>query len=390
MVMTALMVTVCFGMLALTVDIGFGLVQRRAAQNAADAAALAAAKLLAKSVDTDANGNVVWVDTNDSGVWSTSSPFFTANHVGGPLAPSFTTALGYLDCNKASLGFSSSSASALVTGTRLASGASVPSATCYVRTTSQVQFGSFFGRVIGRQNLTANAQATSRIAPTSMPSGQGTWPITRWLNGGAADCPFSDSSPCVFWANNGVSGSTAIGTFKELLDLSRYSPSTGLAQFASPSDYDHSWPGTSDKNNDMPHWLQYGWLGKMNIGDKVELFGGDLGNNNASTMTTYIINHSQGTSPSHPERGRYTTVVVYFWNSGETYNSHSNTWSTWNSHGGGAPDRVTISDSRCFRFYENLVNSSSISGYYVSCLNTSGTPLAGGPSKYANTVQMAD
>src|SRR5947207_10491762 len=146
MVTAALMVSVFFGMLAMAVDIGFGLAQRRSSQNAADAAAMAAARILAKSVDVATDGGVVFIDATDSIVWGIASPYFTANRVGGPLSPSFTTALEYLDCAKASLGFSNSSATSLVgAGTKLGSGSVVPRTTCYVRAISQIQFGTFFG-----------------------------------------------------------------------------------------------------------------------------------------------------------------------------------------------------------------------------------------------------
>jgi len=43
MVLFALMITALIGMLALSLDLGFGLVQRRTAQNFADASAMAGA-----------------------------------------------------------------------------------------------------------------------------------------------------------------------------------------------------------------------------------------------------------------------------------------------------------------------------------------------------------
>lgn len=387
LVMVALFLSAFLGMLVLANDIGMGLVQRRVAQNAADAAAMASAKLLARSVSVAANGQVVFVDADDARVWSMAQGFFTANRLITPPNATLSTALEYLDCATSSLGFSSSTSNSLMTGTRLGAGSFVPGATCYVRATSQVQYGSLFAGVLGQTMMTVSARATTRIAPTAMPSGTGTWPITRWLNGSAADCPFDDASPCVFWANNGVPGNTAIGSFKELLDLSRDSAFTAGAQLM--TDYDHVWPGANDKNVDLPRWLRYGWQGRLSIGDRVELFGGDMGNNNADAMRAFIVDHSEGVNPSHPERGRFTSMVVFFWDTAENWHSQSNSWQPWNSSNGNSPDRATLSTTRCFRFYENLVNSSSISGFYVSCFN-SGTPLAGPPSRYANTVQVVD
>ncbi len=100
MVMTAALVSVFFGMLALSVDVGFGLAQRRASHNAADAAALAAAKFLAGQVSLDASGNVVFIEANDGLLWNAASPFFTANRIGGQLTPTFRTAPQYLDCSR--------------------------------------------------------------------------------------------------------------------------------------------------------------------------------------------------------------------------------------------------------------------------------------------------
>jgi hypothetical protein len=429
MVMTAALVSVFFGMLALSVDIGFGLAQRRASQNAADAAAFAAAKFLAGQVSVDASGNVVFIESNDGLLWNAASPFFTANRIGGPLTPTFRTALQYLDCSspRVSLGYSSGSDSTLITalggGTKLASTAQVPGATCAIRTTSQVQFGSFFGRATGKSTLTANAQATARIAPTPIPSGYGTWPITRWLNGGAANCPYDVNNPCIFWGNNGVPGNTSLGNYKEALDMSRYMPSDyssggtlALDQFfPSTTHWDDTNPpasvGSNDKTNDLPYWLLHGWNGLMpgttGAGSEtltqsvpMVVFGGDLGNNASQNMIDYINAHSQGIDPNHTTWGAYATIRVFLWDQGQVWSGTKNLglWVPWVPTYIGCPastppwpcnkpDRVILSKTRCFNFYATLVDTSSIKGYYTSCRDLTGTPGAGPPSKDANTIQ---
>lgn len=385
MVMTGLILTVFFGMLALVVDLGFLMVQRRIQQNAADAAALGVAKLLASSVGIDSSGGIHFVDQSDATVMSLAQSLAAGNWPG--LGVSRTITIEYLDC----------AGQPLRTATP-GLGAEVPQQTCAVRATGASTTPSFFIRVLdpARSALSATARATARIAPTAPPSRRtGLWPITRWKNyPGSTPCWYSFTVPCVFWSNNGGAEDTSIGDWKEKVYLSRYSQFTCprsvpqlLAAF-DPAREGSPCGSSQDTQQDMEYWFRYGFNGVIATGDRPEIHpGGVIGTNFANAMHAYINANPEGV---HPAWGNYRTVTVSLWEQAEAWDSKSNSWKPWKppstSH---PPDRVIISDLRCFRFYDNQVDSSEVRGHYVSCYETT-PPQSGPPSGLANTVQLID
>src|SRR5262249_11577588 len=75
---------VFFGAMAMVVDLGYGMTQRGAMQNAADAGALAVGRLMAGSVALDATGQAVYA-LSDNQVDQTVCAIAAANFVSHPV-----------------------------------------------------------------------------------------------------------------------------------------------------------------------------------------------------------------------------------------------------------------------------------------------------------------
>jgi Flp pilus assembly protein TadG len=383
MVMTGIMLAVFFGILGLVVDFGFVMIERRKQQNAADSAALGVARLLAGSVGIDSGGNVNYVDQTDTTVMTLAQSLAGGNWPGSGATRGLT--IEYLDCNGNLIRAAVAGASTLI-----------PQTTCRVRATGTSSRSTFFIHVLNPSlaSTTASARATARIAPTSAPTGRGgAWPITRWKNyPGSVPCWFDFFTPCVFWSNNGGSEDTSIGSWKEKLYPSRYSrfdcsgaPTAQLLTAFDPARQGQHCGNSGAQMDDMEYWLRYGFNGTIGLNDRIEVHpGGVNGTNLATAMRDYISASPEG---SYPGWGNYRTVTVALWQVAEVYQSGS--WQSWTTSTSHPPDRVTISDLRCFRFYYNYVNSSSVSGHYVSCYQNT-APGSGAPSGTANTVQMVE
>ena len=409
--MFALLMTVLLGMLALVVDLGMGMVQLRALQNAADAGSMNGARVMAATVATDSSNNVIYVSLTNQTVHDRVLAFVTPNRLVSLAAFTYTTAVEFLNCSSGSLGFTNASDATLVSslgGTRLGSTTTtVPNNTCSLRVHTRVNFPSFFAGIIGVDNQTVGARATARIAPTSPPTTiTGVWPISRWVYNDPG-CTYSVGTLCTFWDSNPPPG----GDFKEAIDLSRYSQMVypGTLRNQHWVDYDHRWPGNGGKTVDLPEWLRYGWQGKMFVDEtdprcqtadlacpnsKFEIYGGNTGNNMADMMRAYINDptYLEGTDPV---RGNYATVTVFFWRYGEQEPFVNNVGTLWGNSANPLTEnpnnirRVILQKVRRFRFYTSTVDSSAVRGYFVSFFNE-GTPQNGPPSAVANTVILTD
>ena len=260
--MFALLMTVLLGVLALVVDLGMGMVQRRALQNAADAGSMNGARVMAGTVATDAQNNVVYVSLANQTVHLRVLALATPNQLVATFTP--VTAVEFLNSSGGSLGFTAESDPALVTslgGTHLAGPTTtVPNNTWSLRVHTRVSFPSFFAGIIGIDNQTVSARATARIAPTSPPTQiTGVWPISRWTYNDPG-CTYQVGTLCTFWAPDPPPG----GNFKQAIDMSRYSQRVypGTLRNQHWVDYDHRWPGNNGKTVDLPEWLRHGWQGK--------------------------------------------------------------------------------------------------------------------------------
>jgi hypothetical protein len=279
----------------------------------------------------------------------------------------------------------------------------VPTNTCYVRATGVSTVNTLFLRAAdpSRTSASTSATATARIAPTSPPAHtNGTWPITRWKNyPGRGTCAYVPDSTCVFWSNNGGSQDTSIGSWKEKVYLSKYSQFTcsGTAALQlltpDPSRLGNPCASSSVKQLDMEGWLRNGFFGSLSDGkdgtpaSRPEVdTSGVQGNNYADAMRDYIDANPESCSLGGVG-GRCRVLQVILWEQAEKY--VNGTWQPWPPSTSNPPDRIIISDIFCFKFYRNQINSSSVSGIYLSCYEST-PPLSGPPSGVANTVQMVD
>jgi Flp pilus assembly protein TadG len=262
--------------------------------------------------------------------------------------------------------------------------------------------------------------------------------------------------PCTFWDSNSDPG----GDFKHYVDFSRYSgladaqgitraqmlggwqPSCAVTPYDCPGlQYDTNHQGNNDKINDVPYWIANGSSIGLDLvltechslippanptvsdptvitdpaqchNSRLETFNGDLGNNIADAMRTYIDNHLAGNDSSicHDEDGDplvgadadYANVTVFFWRWGEqdTANNNdsialTNQSRLWGYYGDSIPDqandlkRVIVQRYTNFRFCRGLVEGSRVRGWFVSYV-TSLTPGSGPPSPIANTVGLVE
>ena len=264
LVLFALVITVLFGVLALVVDLGIGMVQVRRLQNAADAGVMAGAKVMAESV-TQSEGTIAYGYLTNEAVHDRVISFGPPNHLVNLPTFVYATAVQFRDCSTppASLGYTATSDATLVAalgGTRLASASTkVPNNACSIKVTDQVTFPAYFAVLLGFETQTVAARAAARVAPTSAPTQiTGTWPITHWGGDPDTSCNDQAGSLCTFWDSNAPPG----GNFKQAVNMSRYSELPGAINRKQHwVDYDHLRPGTRNQIPDLQGWLRYGWGG---------------------------------------------------------------------------------------------------------------------------------
>jgi len=298
MVVVALSIVVLLGALALAVDWGYGLTQRRVLQTAADAAALGAARQLATSVilvdDRIAfavHGEDVWceakrfVDANDAFQIRESTTEFTLQF-GSDTDPIVWT----------------SAASALGVCDDPAGSQIVPGDTVYVRVAVSTTYRSLVASVIGRPTIDAAASARAQISG-NVPSFAGPiWPMVRHYDPAdfdnpcvPGDCDPTEVEPTVFWSSR--EDDVVYGSFKGLIDPSRYSTRLGGEVPQLTASWDQSGTGAEaktdysngpdkpdqgncggpwdtagshdpqqyDKTCDIPNWFYYSFLGELSL-----------------------------------------------------------------------------------------------------------------------------
>ena len=245
------------GLLALVFDGGSGYVQRRRAQNAADAAALAAATTIVKG------------EFRDSMVRQVATSYGQQNGAAG-------VTLEYLDQN----------------GNVLApSGGNVPTSLYSVRATAQRTFPTIFAQVLGINTLTASAQASAHAEPAAMPpSFTGLAPLSVPINfynscaAAGVSCDLWDSQYAHTWG-------IPANQYKSLLDLS-----FGTAGGSTPSN--------------ISDWTLNGYPGSVNDGSWVPTITGNYGNNVAAALRQRIADHPVGVDADGVIWG-YVDMVVW-------------------------------------------------------------------------------
>ncbi|HAF08925.1 MAG TPA: hypothetical protein DCK98_02430 [Chloroflexi bacterium] len=227
LVVVGLAMVVLLGALALGLDWGYGLTQRRVMQNASDAAALGVGKMLATNV-VIANGSPAFRVSQEQ-AYCLATQYAKANFSFSPAGASTTMAIQFLDSSATLLAtISSAACPAAASG-----GTEVPTGTRYVRATSGVSFRSLVASVAGSGSLSAGASSLAKLSGTTMPLNGKTWPMVRHYNPADYDlnsntpkacpnpCDPTVAAPVTFWSPNATD--TVYGKFKGLVDFSRYS-----------------------------------------------------------------------------------------------------------------------------------------------------------------------
>jgi Flp pilus assembly protein TadG len=243
LVVIALAVTVLLGAVALGVDAGYGLTQRRVMQNAADAAAIGAGKLLASSVISTPSGTL-FAASGDA-VYCRAWKFTPQN----PQAPQTfrPDAAGRTDLltvqwssNLSALNpwappaggtfAAPSNPAVLCQNSLITSGASVSANTRFIRVEVGVTYRSLIARAVtSTASLQAGAHAVVALSGASVPDNGPTWPITRHYTRDmfnetcGTPCNPTSAVPVLFWSSGSNTPDVDFGTFHGMVDYSRYS-----------------------------------------------------------------------------------------------------------------------------------------------------------------------
>jgi len=297
LVVVALAVVVLLGAVALGVDAGYGLTQRRVMQNAADGGTLAAAKMLATSVvaaQGPGNSTIYVFTASKEALWCRASTVAEANEGFGTTG--LTVSLQFAP-DAATL-----DAAPMYTSTCSATTSTpVDASTRYIRVHATTTYKSLFAGVVGQPSTTAHAQARAHITGTPVALSGPTWPMVRhydpadFVNGSCGSpCDPTAVQPKLFWSASGGNSLVVYGNFKAAVDFSRYSTyypyteggNSNVEQLIRSSDQtgthtdksangnncSSTWDARGDHNPtnhnipcDVPNWFAYGFGGTISV-----------------------------------------------------------------------------------------------------------------------------
>ncbi len=325
MVMSALLITVFMGMLALTVDIGFLAGQRRFMQNGADAASLAAARELAGSVSPYSSSLSPkptfpnFFTISDQAVRDRATDIARQNQNAGLLArtTNFTVLLQYCVASTPSdYNYTASNNDCQATGNSWVASPTangrVPDGAYKVRVTASSTITTLFGPAAGwqaQESTTANAVALIQgVCPPTTASGK-ILPFTLWdrqdfgtdygtlyeLWGSTAPSPsfagswqnMLDLTPANRWCDN----NSAYPDYKWLYPamipagVQCNHPDPNVAGSTSFSGTDNTWnragytpdprscyTGNDESYPDLANWAAGGYNGTLAVGNKVPTY----------------------------------------------------------------------------------------------------------------------
>lgn len=306
LVVIALAVTVLLGAVALGIDAGYGVTQRRVMQNAADGGTLAAAKLLATTVlAVPGPGNTTnyLFGASQQLVYCRARGTALANQSFGSSPLTITIEYGVVanpgspatwDPPTWQAGASSACPAPASPST------AVDANTRFVRVRVSTTYRSLFASVVGQPSVVAAGQARAHLTGTPVPVGGPTWPMLRhynpadFVNSCGNPCDPTSVAPVRFWSSQGGSNPAVYGNFKAAIDLSRYSTyypfteggGSNVAQLIAAPDPsgsrpDHSangnncsgtWdargdhdPSQHDTTCDVPNWFWYPFAGTLGL-----------------------------------------------------------------------------------------------------------------------------
>lgn len=331
-ILFALAVVAILSFVALGLDGASLLLQRRIAQNAADAASLAGGRVLAvRGGDSSA--------TTEKQVLETVNKLAQENQIdlqGQPLDQVNPEVEAYfLD------------AASDVIGTKIGTNGGIPSGVVGVRVRPSKSTASLIAHVVGVDRVGAAANCDTLIYQSEQSQYS---PESGLLPIGVPETVANTTSAYNLWTpQNGYTGDAQ---YKGLLD---FNDVTGSGYINDPSDDSMNKPGS------INYWTTYGFKGRIADGNDVGLVNGDLGNNCASGLRAYVNNHALYDDPLHPTAaGKYGIIYVPIYQYPIAENQASGT--------------VHIKGFAAFKLYYNDISSSSASGYWVSYVDAEGIP----------------
>lgn len=484
MILVALAVVVLLGALALAVDWGYALTQRRVMQTSSDAAALGVGRYLATSV-IEVEGSPAFTVTQES-AWCVADRLVRANDAFRPTGAS----------PELTLQFGTDSDPIVWTDATAPVGCPadgllpVPANTMYVRAHVEMTYRSLVAGVIGFPTTTAAASARAKLSGTAVPTSGPVWPMVRQYDKADFDmacppqtCDPTEMDPITFWSPQ--EDSVVFGNFKGLVDFSRDSTrfdapvrqifgqwdmtgSRWATPNATPAKADWSgncgglWdtvggedPQQQNKQCSLPNWFYHTFQGALSltrnwiaatpagqeapstltarevcdpsqrpdpapscddvtVGDWVETVPGGVEGTNISDNMRALIRTSGFTGAfsdrsieNGPNRGepygKALIVLVYLWDCAEAFDQSAPLGAQWSlvlpEHGerldcsavprtGSAPtpDRVHLFTAAPFTFYEGLVTSQAIQGYWGGAFGDSRDCQACPLNPLANTA----
>jgi Flp pilus assembly protein TadG len=266
LVVVALAVTVLLGAVALGIDWGYGLTQRRVMQNAADSAALGAAKLLASRVIGTSSGPR-FIVTGDA-VYCEAERLADLNRE--PFRPSALSRTESLtvqwsaDLNAANpwaspTGGSFGRPAGGCGAPPITTGTTVPATARYIRVEPLVAYRALIaGAVTSTNSITASAHAVAALRGAPLPEDGPTWPLTRHYTPDAltescgTPCNPTTATPVLFWSSGGGSD-IDFGSFQGMVTYSRYSSRVAGENGGGPSCYGTPTPATCVRQL-INHW----------------------------------------------------------------------------------------------------------------------------------------
>ena len=218
---------VLMGFVALAVDGGSALVQRRNMQNGADGAALGAAKTLAASVVL--SGGVAVFTAFNSDITARVDQLLAGNRGGTISQPTYSATLEYGTFTSPTNTYTYNTAAAYYGGSwhymsPYTATIFVPANVDAVRVTAHEDTPTVFAALVGISSIPVQAVAASALQNAPDYRGEGpTWPMTRCAFPGPTPAPENGiCNPMLFWSSNiNDQYCNTEGNFKSLLQLGK-------------------------------------------------------------------------------------------------------------------------------------------------------------------------
>jgi len=312
-VLAAVLMTVVLGLTALIIDAGFGYVTRRQQQNAADAASLAATRLIAQGVQSGAAINAevekyVRLNKGDPTMFEAS----------------------YLNEDGS-------------VNSRVSASGVVPASASGVKVVSKKNLTGFFSQFLGQGTFQTAARADVVTRQTNQPRAwSGLAPIAVPREGlvSGQDYPIWNPNFPVHWPGYGLPMK-----YKGLVDLTNF--------VANPTQARCNDSSLSRREN---CWAQYGLEGSVPIGAQVPIDNGDLGANIGTGLRENIL--AQGLD-DNDGKGLYGIIYIIVFDRYDPGNPRG---------------EITVNSFAAFKLHESDLHSSNARAQFVNFVDPSAIP----------------